>query len=168
MAHPCNFPFTLWRLVSLDICPGFGHVFPNAGNAASEFCQTKHMLSQLSLSFSTIIYPHNQFLYPSQVHFEVVSLFLLYSSRIITHAAQCDSIHITWNRGAAIGYEVFLSVYCTSWSSLRPNPTAPYFLQIYTSYVSTYSLVFIHISFQVFRFSFHNRGRIGIEFRTST
>ncbi|KAI0344151.1 hypothetical protein BDW22DRAFT_1427790 [Trametopsis cervina] len=35
----------------------------------------------------------------------------------IPTTAQCDSIHITWDRGNAVG----------------PNPTAPYFLQIYTS-----------------------------------
>ncbi|KAF8973517.1 hypothetical protein BDZ97DRAFT_374532 [Flammula alnicola] len=46
---------------------------------------------------------------------------------------QCETIHITWSRGIETGYVV------STWEApgylmcYRPNPTAPYFLQVYTS-----------------------------------
>lgn len=70
-----------------------------------------------------------------------------------------------------LGMKSFLNLLVChmSWNSLRPNPTAPYSLQVYTScvMVSIYQLVFIDVCFQVFPFSFYYRCRIGIEFRTS-
>ncbi|KAF7339977.1 hypothetical protein MVEN_01915400 [Mycena venus] len=47
---------------------------------------------------------------------------------------QCETIHLTWGRGAGTGYVTCFATRVDLYeATFRPDPVAPYFLQIYTS-----------------------------------